>query len=59
MGKCDGFVGNCIIFPYISEMVFLVLDGSTSIFQVDNALLKFRMATRTVTMSYIVVNNTG
>ena len=59
VGNCDGFVGNRMLFPYTSEMVFLVLDGKTSVAQVDTALFKFGMALGPFAMSDLAGNDIG
>lgn len=59
VGNCDGFVGNRMLHPYTSEMLFVVEAGGTSIMQIDAAISKFGMAVGPFVMSDIAGNDIG
>jgi len=59
VGNCDGFVGNRMLNPYTSEMLFAIEAGGTSIMQVDAAISMFGMAIGPFVMSDIAGNDIG
>ena len=59
VGNCDGFVGNRMLIPYTSEMLFVVEAGGATVAQVDAALTRFGMAVGPFVMSDIAGNDIG
>jgi len=59
VGNCDGFVGNRMLHPYTSEMLFVIQDGGVTIPQVDAAVNKFGMALGPFAMSDLAGNDIG
>lgn len=59
VGNCDGFVGNRMLNPYTSEMLFVVEGGGASVMQVDAAISKFGMAIGPFLMSDLAGNDIG
>jgi len=59
VGNCDGFVGNRMIFPYSSEAVLCLEEGSTTVMEVDKALQNFGMAIGPFVMSDLASNDIG
>ena len=59
VGNCDGFVGNRMLNPYTSEMLFVVEGGGASVMQVDGAISKFGMAIGPFLMSDLAGNDIG
>uniref|UniRef100_A0A7S4VVX6 Enoyl-CoA hydratase n=2 Tax=Ditylum brightwellii TaxID=49249 RepID=A0A7S4VVX6_9STRA len=62
VGNCDGFVGNRMVFPYTSEMVFLFEENLVSekgVKEIDDALMEFGMAIGPFIMSDLAGNDIG
>jgi 3-hydroxyacyl-CoA dehydrogenase/enoyl-CoA hydratase/carnithine racemase len=59
VGNCDGFVGNRMIQPYVTEAVLLLQEGAASVSDIDNALVDFGMALGPLQMADLSGNDIG
>lgn len=63
VGNCDGFVGNRMLFPYTSEMVFLLQEeagnGGLIVADIDKAMVRFGMSMGPFAMSDLAGNDIG
>jgi 3-hydroxyacyl-CoA dehydrogenase len=59
VGNCDGFVGNRMIQPYITEAIMLLHEGGASVSSIDNALSEFGMALGPLQMGDLSGNDIG
>ena len=59
VGNCMGFVGNRMLFPYMSEAVFVLEEGGASVTEVDTALVQFGFALGPLNVGDLAGNDIG